>query len=108
MCASGRYTHWQLLIDAHRQRSFTHSVRVYTCTELTAMLRAVGLPLMRCTADFAENPSPGMRRACCSSHKKIFELSGNGWKYQVTFAELCYCCIEYIPRLPFDNGDFTK
>lgn len=40
---TGRYTHWQLLIDAHRQRSFTHSVRVYTCTELSAMLREAGL-----------------------------------------------------------------
>lgn len=40
--AAGRYTHWQLLLDARGQRSFTHSVRVYTCTELVALLRQTG------------------------------------------------------------------
>lgn len=39
---SGRYTHWQLLIDERGQRSYTHAVRVYTCTELTALLRSAG------------------------------------------------------------------
>ncbi|HEY3378039.1 MAG TPA: class I SAM-dependent methyltransferase, partial [Armatimonadota bacterium] len=39
---SGRYTHWQLMVDARGQRSFQHSVRVYTCTELTSMLQEAG------------------------------------------------------------------
>lgn len=42
---SGRYTHHQWLITATGQRALTHSVRVYTCTELTTMLREVGLRL---------------------------------------------------------------
>ena len=39
----GRYTHRQWLIGETARREFVHSVRVYTCTELTAMLGAVGL-----------------------------------------------------------------
>ena len=41
--ASGRYTHWQQLLDDRGSRCYTHTVRVYTCTELTAMLRDAGL-----------------------------------------------------------------
>ncbi|MHB0935960.1 MAG: class I SAM-dependent methyltransferase [Armatimonadota bacterium] len=44
--AAGRYTHWQLLLDEHGRRSFTHSVRVYTCTELTALLRDAGFTVV--------------------------------------------------------------
>ncbi len=40
---SGRYTHWQLLVDAAGSRTYSHSVRVYTCTELTALLAQAGL-----------------------------------------------------------------
>lgn len=40
---TGRYTHWQLLINGEEQRRFTHSVRVYTCTELCGMLENSGL-----------------------------------------------------------------
>jgi SAM-dependent methyltransferase len=40
---SGRYTHWQLLVNAAGQRSFQHAVRVYTYTELTDMLSRAGL-----------------------------------------------------------------
>jgi SAM-dependent methyltransferase len=40
---TGRYTHWQLWLRGQQQREFQHSVRVYSCTELTAMLRQVGL-----------------------------------------------------------------
>ena len=39
---TGRYTHRQLLIGEGGQRSYTHSVRVYACTELAAMLRGAG------------------------------------------------------------------
>ncbi len=53
---SGRYTHWQLLIDDHRQRSFTHSVRVYTCTELTRMLREAGLRVEALHGGFRGEP----------------------------------------------------
>lgn len=44
--AAGRYTHWQLLLDERGQRSFTHNVRVYTCTELTALLRDAGFTVV--------------------------------------------------------------
>ena len=44
--AGGRYTHWQLWQDERGQRSFTHSVRVYTCTELTAMLQDAGFAVI--------------------------------------------------------------
>lgn len=44
--AEGRYTHWQLLLDEQGRRSFTHSVRVYTCTELTILLRDAGFTLV--------------------------------------------------------------
>lgn len=44
--AAGRYTHWQLLLDEHGRRNFTHSVRVYTCTELTALLRDAGFTVV--------------------------------------------------------------
>jgi len=40
--AAGRYTHWQLVLDEQGRRSLSHSVRVYTCTELTALLRDAG------------------------------------------------------------------
>lgn len=41
--ATGRYTHWQLLIAGDRQRSYSHSVRVYACTELLALCAQAGL-----------------------------------------------------------------
>lgn len=44
--ATGRYTHWQLLLGERERRSFTHSVRVYTCTELTALLRDAGFTVV--------------------------------------------------------------
>ena len=40
---SGRYTHWQLWLRGERRQEYSHSVRVYTCTELTTMLRGAGL-----------------------------------------------------------------
>lgn len=42
---TGRYTHWQLLADAGRPRTYTHSVRVYTYTELHAMCVRAGLEI---------------------------------------------------------------
>lgn len=39
---TGRYTHQQWLITAQGQRSFSHSVRVYTCTELITLLQDAG------------------------------------------------------------------
>jgi SAM-dependent methyltransferase len=39
---SGRYTHWQLLVHGTAQRSFTHTVRLYSCTELEALCTAAG------------------------------------------------------------------
>lgn len=50
--SAGRYTHRQLLIDEHGQRSFHHSVRVYTCTELTEMLHQCGLIVEAVYGDF--------------------------------------------------------
>lgn len=44
--AAGRYTHWQLLLGEQDRRSLTHSVRVYTCTELTALLRDAGFTVV--------------------------------------------------------------
>jgi len=44
--ATGRYTHWQLLLGDQDRRSFMHSVRVYTCTELTALLGNAGLTVV--------------------------------------------------------------
>lgn len=40
---TGRYTHRQHLISDQGQCELQHSVRVYTCTELCAMLRRAGL-----------------------------------------------------------------
>jgi SAM-dependent methyltransferase len=40
---TGRYTHWQLLVNEDMSRSYSHAVRVYTYTELAAMLRRAGL-----------------------------------------------------------------
>ena len=40
---NGRYHHWQLMIDEQKQREFRHSVRVYSCTELSQLLTSVGL-----------------------------------------------------------------
>lgn len=42
---TGRYTHWQLLVGADGTRAFTHSVRVYTFTELRAMCAQAGLDI---------------------------------------------------------------
>ncbi|MHB9022568.1 MAG: class I SAM-dependent methyltransferase [Armatimonadota bacterium] len=41
--ATSRYTYPQILIDAHGQRHFTHTVRLYTCPELTALCHQNGL-----------------------------------------------------------------
>jgi len=40
--ALGRYLHWQCLRDARGERTYTHSVRVYTCSELTDLLTRAG------------------------------------------------------------------
>ncbi|MHB9132209.1 MAG: class I SAM-dependent methyltransferase [Armatimonadota bacterium] len=42
---TGRYTHWQLLVDGNAPRSYTHSVRVYTYTELDWLLHQAGLTI---------------------------------------------------------------
>ncbi len=44
--ASGRYTHRQWLVDGGTTREFVHRVRVYTCTELTALLADAGLQVV--------------------------------------------------------------
>lgn len=40
---TGRYTHWQLLVNGQDQQQYHHSVRVYTCTEMKTMLCRAGL-----------------------------------------------------------------
>ena len=49
---SGRYHHWQLLVEETRQREYRHSVRVYTCSELTGMLQAAGLAVEEVYGNF--------------------------------------------------------
>lgn len=67
---SGRYTHWQLLIDGKLQRSFQHTVRVYTCTELTDMLGRAGLTLEAVYGGFrGETLTLDAPRMICIAHK---------------------------------------
>lgn len=49
---SGRYTHWQRLAGEDGTREYTHSVRVYTCTELATMLAGVGLSIVEMHGGF--------------------------------------------------------
>ncbi|HOS44313.1 MAG TPA: methyltransferase domain-containing protein [Armatimonadota bacterium] len=49
---TGRYTHEQVLVDGDEARRFAHSVRVYTCTELRALLRDAGLAVMDAAGGF--------------------------------------------------------
>jgi len=68
---SGRYTHWQLLVAEGKQRSFQHSVRVYTCTELTHMLRDAGLTAEAVHGGFrGEALSLDSPRMICIARKK--------------------------------------
>ncbi|OPZ85443.1 MAG: Cypemycin methyltransferase [bacterium ADurb.Bin429] len=49
---AGRYMHEQVLVDGDQQRRFSHSVRVYTCTELRELLREVGLTVTDAVGGF--------------------------------------------------------
>lgn len=42
---TARYTHQQMLVDGARQRRFSHSVRLYTYTELRDLLGGAGLTI---------------------------------------------------------------
>jgi SAM-dependent methyltransferase len=49
---TGRYTHHQVLVDGDRQRAFTHSVRLYTYTELRDLCQQAGLTVMATAGGF--------------------------------------------------------
>jgi len=53
---TGRYTHWQLWLRGEKQREFSHSVRVYSCTELSEMMQRVGLARHEVFGDFQALP----------------------------------------------------
>lgn len=53
---TGRYTHRQEVIAGERTRVFTHGVRVYTCTELTAMIADAGLSVDALHGGFRGEP----------------------------------------------------
>ena len=67
----GRYTHWQFVNRDESQRTFRHSVRVYTYTELAEMLHSVGLVVEAVYGDFSNSPiTLDTPRMICIAHKQ--------------------------------------
>lgn len=66
----GRYHHWQLLVNEQQQREYRHSVRVYSCSELCALLAQAGLQVENVYGSF-QREALGLDtpRMICVSHK---------------------------------------
>lgn len=67
----GRYHHWQLLVTEDEQREYRHSVRVYSCSELCALLAEAGLAVENVYGNF-QREALGLDtpRMICVAHKK--------------------------------------